>query len=122
MLRRMTIPEAICAAVLCMFAIGSVNAANTAERDRKNEYKAAVATGRRVGFALGAAPTAASCYQGMGNDRRDKDPRSAYSRRRRPQRRGAPKGEDRRLAGHDGHRDGWPLLADEPPAESAATR
>jgi hypothetical protein len=35
MLRRLTIPEAICAGVLCMFAMGSVNAANTAERDRK---------------------------------------------------------------------------------------
>ena len=43
MLRRLTIPEAICAGVLCLFAVGSVNAANTAERDRKNEYKAAVA-------------------------------------------------------------------------------
>ena len=64
MLRRMTIPEAICAAVLCMFAIGSVNAANTAERDRKNEYKAAVA---RADADYKAAKDA--CKPKQGNDK-----------------------------------------------------
>ena len=43
MLRRLTIPEVICAGVLCLFAIGSASAADTAERARKNEYKATVA-------------------------------------------------------------------------------
>ena len=64
MLRRLTIPEAICAGVLCMFAIGSVNAASTAERDRKNEYKAAVA---RADADHKAAKDA--CKPKQGNDR-----------------------------------------------------
>jgi len=63
MLRRLTIPEVICAAVLCMFAIGTVNAANTAERDRKNEYKAAVA---RADADYKAAKDA--CKPKQGND------------------------------------------------------
>ena len=64
MLRRLTIPEVICAGVLCMFAIGSVNAANTAERDRKNEFKAAVA---RADADYKAAKDA--CKPKQGNDR-----------------------------------------------------
>jgi len=64
MLRRLTIPEAICAGVLCLFAIGSVNAATTAERDRKNEYKAAVA---RADADYKAAKDA--CKPKQGNDR-----------------------------------------------------
>ena len=64
MLRRLTIPEAICAGVLCMFAIGSVNATSTAERDRKNEYKAAVA---RADADHKAAKDA--CKPKQGNDR-----------------------------------------------------
>jgi len=64
MLRRLTIPEVICAGVLCMFAIGSVNAANTAERDRKNEHKAAVA---RAAADYKAAKDA--CKPKQGNDR-----------------------------------------------------
>ena len=63
MLRRLTIPEAICAGVLCLFAIGSVNAATTAERDRKNEYKAAVA---RADADYKAAKDA--CKPKQGND------------------------------------------------------
>jgi type II secretory pathway pseudopilin PulG len=45
MLRRLTIPEAICAGVLCVFALGTAKAADnaTAERDRKTEYQAAIA-------------------------------------------------------------------------------
>ncbi len=67
MLRRLTIPEAICAGVLCMFAIGSVHAAadnRAAERDRKNEYKAAVA---RADADYKAAKEA--CKAKQGNDR-----------------------------------------------------
>jgi len=64
MLRRLTIPEAICAGVLCLFAIGSVNAASTAERDRKNEYKAAVA---RADADYKAAKDA--CKPKQGNDK-----------------------------------------------------
>jgi len=64
MLRRLTIPEVICAGVLCIFAIGSVNAANTAERDRKNEFKAAVA---RADADYKAAKDA--CKPKQGNDR-----------------------------------------------------
>jgi len=63
MLRRLTIPETICAGVLCLFAIGSVNAATTAERDRKNEYKAAVA---RADADYKAAKDA--CKPKQGND------------------------------------------------------
>jgi hypothetical protein len=47
-----------------MFAIGSVNAANTAERDRKNEYKAAVA---RADADYKAAKDA--CKPKQGNDK-----------------------------------------------------
>jgi regulator of protease activity HflC (stomatin/prohibitin superfamily) len=64
MLRRLTIPEVICAGVLCMFAMGSVNATSTAERDRKNEYKAAVA---RADADYKAAKDA--CKPKQGNDR-----------------------------------------------------
>ena len=64
MLRRLTIPEAICAGVLCLFAVGSVNAATTAERDRKNEYKAAVA---RADADYKAAKDA--CKPKQGNDK-----------------------------------------------------
>jgi hypothetical protein len=64
MLRRLTIPEAICAGVLCMFAMGSVNATSTADRDRKNEYKAAVA---RADADYKAAKDA--CKPKQGNDR-----------------------------------------------------
>ena len=64
MLRRLTLPEAICAGVLCLFAIGSVNAASTAERDRKNEYKAAVA---RADADYKAAKDA--CKPKQGNDK-----------------------------------------------------
>jgi len=63
MLRRLTLPEAICAGVLCLFAIGSVHAASTAERDRKNEYKAAVA---RADADYKAAKDA--CKPKQGND------------------------------------------------------
>jgi len=64
MLRRLTIPEAICAGVLCIFAIGSANAASTAERDRKNEYKATVA---RADADYKAAKEA--CKPKQGNDK-----------------------------------------------------
>jgi len=64
MLRRQTIPEAICAGVLCLFAVGSVNAASTAERDRKNEYKATVA---RADADYKAAKDA--CKPKQGNDK-----------------------------------------------------
>jgi hypothetical protein len=43
MLRRLTIPEAICAGVLCLFALGTARAADQATTDRKNEYKVAIA-------------------------------------------------------------------------------
>jgi len=65
MLRRLTIPEAICAGVLCMFAIGSANAASTAERDRKNEYKATVA---RADADYKAAKEACKAKQGNDKD------------------------------------------------------
>ena len=64
MLGRLTIPEAICAGVLCMFAMGSVDAATTTERDRKNEYRAAVA---RADADYKAAKDA--CKSRQGNDR-----------------------------------------------------
>lgn len=43
MLRRLTISEVICTGALCLFALGTANAADQAATDRKNEYKAAVA-------------------------------------------------------------------------------
>ena len=43
MLRGLTIPEAICVGVLCLFAIGTARAADQAATDRKNEYKEAIA-------------------------------------------------------------------------------
>ena len=66
MLRRLTIPEAICAGVLCMFALGTANAADdaAAEKARKNEYKAAVA---RADADYKAAKDA--CKPKQGNDR-----------------------------------------------------
>jgi DNA-binding ferritin-like protein len=65
-LSRLTIPEAICAGVLCMFALGTANAANdaAAEKARKNEYKAAVA---RADADYKAAKDA--CKPKQGNDR-----------------------------------------------------
>jgi type II secretory pathway pseudopilin PulG len=66
MLRRLTIPEAICAGVLCVFALGTASAADNAaaERTRKNEYKTAVA---RADAAYKAAKDA--CKDKQGNDR-----------------------------------------------------
>jgi hypothetical protein len=54
----------ICAGALCLFAIGSVHAASTAERDRKNQFKAAVA---RADADYKAAKDA--CKPKQGNDR-----------------------------------------------------
>src|SRR6266446_3868262 len=66
MLRRVTIPEAICAGVLCVFALGTANGADNAaaERARKNEYKTAVA---RADADYKAAKDA--CKAKQGNDR-----------------------------------------------------
>ena len=65
MLTRLTIPEAICAGVLCLFAVGSASAADTAERARKNEYKATVA---RADADYKAAKDACKATK-QGNDR-----------------------------------------------------
>jgi hypothetical protein len=43
MLTGLTIPEAICVGLLCLFAIGTARAADQAATDRKNEYKVAIA-------------------------------------------------------------------------------
>src|SRR5580700_6742926 len=64
MLRRLTMPELICAGVLCLFAIGTSRAADSAATDRKNEYKAAVA---RADADYKAAKDA--CKPRQGNDR-----------------------------------------------------
>src|SRR6266571_1999921 len=40
---RLTMTEIICAAVLCLFAVGTTHAADQAKLDRANAYKAAVA-------------------------------------------------------------------------------
>jgi hypothetical protein len=43
MLGRLTLSELLCVAVLCLFAIGTSRAADSAATDRKNEYKVAIA-------------------------------------------------------------------------------
>ncbi len=42
MLRQLTISEAILAGVLCLFAMGTARAPDSAGTDRKNEYKVAI--------------------------------------------------------------------------------
>jgi len=43
MTREFSIAELICACALCLFAIGSARAADSAATERKNEYNAAIA-------------------------------------------------------------------------------
>ena len=43
MLGQLTISEAILVGVLCLFAMGTARAADSAATDRKNEYKIAIA-------------------------------------------------------------------------------
>jgi hypothetical protein len=64
MVKRLTVPGLICAAVLCLFAIGTARAADSAATDRKNEYKVAIA---QADADYKAAKDA--CQSRQGNDR-----------------------------------------------------
>jgi hypothetical protein len=64
MVREFSIPELICASVLCLFAIGTAHAADSAAMERKNEYNVAIA---HADADYKAAKEA--CKSRQGNDR-----------------------------------------------------
>src|SRR5271155_6151462 len=64
MLKVFSMPELICASALCLFAIGTAHAADSATTERKNEYNATIA---HADADYKAAKDA--CESRQGNDR-----------------------------------------------------
>lgn len=64
MIREFSIPELLCAGVLCLFAVGTARAADPAATERKNEYNVAIS---HADADYKAAKEA--CKPRQGNDR-----------------------------------------------------